>query len=395
MPFETYTQQILKIFLEEVKNAKYEKEDKFFIKVRLEKIMENEKIFLPPLQKEKLLQLLIDNLIGLGPLEDLLRDDQISEIMVNGKDQIFIEQNGCIVQTNLTFRSEDDLLRIIRRIAGKIGRRIDESSPMVDARLQDGSRVNAIIRPLSLIGPVLTIRKFPKEAFNIEKLLKFRSATSEMVKILKECVEKKWNILISGGTGSGKTSLLNALANCIPKNERILTIEDSAEMKIDHPHLISLESRPMNIEGKGEITIRGLVKNALRMRPDRIIVGEIRGGEAIDMLQAMNTGHKGSLTTIHANAPLEALSRLETMTLMSNLELPLPAIQTQIQQSVDLIIQQQRLSNGQRKIMSIEEVEKNNDIKQGYKLNIWFKYDRKKDVFIASDQVPKEIPYYS
>src|SRR3989339_184817 len=284
MPFETYTQQILKIFLEEVKNAKYEKEDKFFIKVRLEKIMENEKIFLPPLQKEKLLQLLIDNLIGLGPLEDLLRDDQISEIMVNGKDQIFIEQNGCIVQTNLTFRSEDDLLRIIRRIAGKIGRRIDESSPMVDARLQDGSRVNAIIRPLSLIGPVLTIRKFPKEAFNIEKLLKFRSATSEMVKILKECVEKKWNILISGGTGSGKTSLLNALANCIPKNERILTIEDSAEMKIDHPHLISLESRPMNIEGKGEITIRGLVKNALRMRPDRIIVGEIRGGEAIDML---------------------------------------------------------------------------------------------------------------
>jgi len=354
---------IIQIFLSNLKTTENLNEPE--IKFELQKIINQKNSHLSQKQNDILMQKILDQLLGLGVLEEFLRDDEISEIMVNGKDKIFIEKNGCIEKTNLIFQSDDELLKIIQKIVSKVGRRIDASSPMVDARLHDGSRINAIIEPLSLIGPVLTIRKFPKEIFTFDKLIEFETANLEIKTFLEKAVSEKQNILISGGTGSGKTSTLNALSNFIPENERIITIEDSAEIKINHPHLIQLEARPPNIEGKGEITIRNLVKNALRMRPDRIIIGEVRGAEALDMLQAMNTGHKGSLTTIHANSALEALYRLETMTLMSDVKLPLNVIRTQIIQGLDLIIQQQRFSNGKRKIISISKIDKN---EKDYKL---------------------------
>jgi pilus assembly protein CpaF len=326
-----------------------------------------EDIILPTETTDRLIKHIQFSVLGLGPLEVYLQDDSVTEIMVNGPDMIFVERKGRLEKTDLTFFDEEHLRKIIQQIVGKIGRRIDERTPLVDARLPDGSRVNAIIPPLSLKGSTLTIRKFPAQTWEIKAMLKHKTLSKEMADFLSDAVRSKKNIIISGGTGSGKTSTLNALANLIPKSERIITIEDSAEMKINHPHLISLESRNANIEGTGEITIRALLKNALRMRPDRIVVGEIRGGEAIDMLQAMNTGHQGSLTTIHANAPLESLYRLETMVLMGDLDLPITAIRPQIIQAIDIIVQQERRSSGERRIVSIAEITKGKSLSE-YKL---------------------------
>lgn len=299
---------------------------------------------------------LVYAVVGFGPLEPWLKDPEISEIMVNGCEEIFIEKNGTLNRVPESFASNEQLQQVINRMVSEVGRRVDESQPMVDARLADGSRINAIIPPLSLKGPVLTIRKFPTKPFTIKDLLIQNSIDEPGAEILRLLVENQQNILIAGGTGAGKTSTLNALATLVPTNERLVTIEDSAEIKIDHPHLIPLEARGANLEGKGHISIRDLLKNALRMRPDRIIVGEIRGGEAIDMLQAMNTGHQGSITTIHANAPLESLYRLETMVLMGENNLPLEAIRPQISQGINWIIQQRRLPSGHRKITTIAQV---------------------------------------
>ncbi len=322
------------------------------------KYLKINEIRLPDTIADPLIQHIQFSVLGLGPLEVYLQDDEVTEIMVNGYDTIFVERAGRLEKTALTFLDEEHLRKIIQQIVGKIGRRIDERTPLVDARLPDGSRVNAIIPPLSIKGSILTIRKFPKKSWDVGALLRQKTLSKKMADFLSKGIKYKKNILISGGTGSGKTSTLNALANCIPDAERIITIEDSAEMKINHPHLVSLESRNANIEGEGAIPIRTLLRNALRMRPDRIVVGEIRGGEAIDMLQAMNTGHQGSLTTIHANAPIESLYRLETMVLMGELNLPIQAIRPQIIQAIDIIVQQTRLSSGERKIVSIAEVSK-------------------------------------
>ena len=305
---------------------------------------------------ERLKQKIINEAIGLGPLEELLSNPQVTEIMVNAKDEIFIEQSGKIVKSDLEFTSNKAILDVIERIVTPLGRRIDESSPMVDARLKDGSRVNAIIPPLAIKGPTITIRKFPEKRILIEDLVNFLSLDKDMADFLKLCVAAKKNIIISGGTGSGKTTLLNVLASFIPNGERVITIEDAAELKLDHDHLISLEARPGNNEGKGLVNIRDLVKNSLRMRPDRIVIGECRGAEALDMLQAMNTGHEGSLSTLHANTPRDAIARLETMIMMAGMDLPLNAIREQIASAVDIIIQQSRFSCGSRKITYITEV---------------------------------------
>lgn len=307
-------------------------------------------------ERTKLVIEILDECLGLGPLENFIRDPSISEIMVNGKDRIYIEREGKIILTDEKFTTEQQLLSIIERIVTPLGRRIDESSPLVDARLKDGSRVNAIIPPLSLVGPVLTIRKFIKRRLSIDDLVNLGTLSPEMGEFLRICVQLRKNIVISGGTSSGKTTLLNITSSFIPKDERIITIEDSAELSLPQEHVISLESRPPNIEGEGAIPIRRLVINCLRMRPDRIVIGECRGGEAIDMLQAMNTGHDGSLTTIHANGPRDALSRLETLVLMSGMELPVRAIREQIASAIGVIVQQTRFSDGSRKITHITEV---------------------------------------
>lgn len=307
-------------------------------------------------ERNRFLNELTSEILGLGPIETLLKDENITEIMINGYDNIYVEQKGLITKTNIKFRNEEHLMNIIDRIVSSVGRRVDESSPLVDARLADGSRVNIIIPPLALNGACVTIRKFAKDKLTIDNLIEFNSISSSMAEFIKYCVEAKLNIIVSGGTGSGKTTLLNICSSFIPENERIITIEDSAELQLNQEHLVTLETRPANIEGKGEITIRDLVKNALRMRPDRIIVGEVRTGEALDMLQAMNTGHDGSMTTVHANSPRDLLSRLETMVLMSGMELPLKAIRDNIASSIDLVIQIARLRDGSRKIVSITEV---------------------------------------
>lgn len=352
--------------------------------------LEKREVLFPQHVLDEIVANLAYSIIGYGPLEFYLRDDTVSEIMVNGCDQIFVERKGKIEKSTLYFTSDEQLLQVISRIVGKVGRRIDESSPLVDARLEDGSRVNAIIPPLSLIGPVLTIRKFPKHVFSLNELLKKNSLSLAMKLFLEFCVLSRKNIVVSGGTGAGKTSTLNAVAAVIPHEERIITIEDSAEIRIDHPHCISLESRASNIEGKGEIPIRILVKNSLRMRPDRIVVGEIRGGEALDMLQAMNTGHSGSLTTVHANAALESLFRIETMVLMGDVDIPLSAIRPQIIQGIDIVIQQARLTNGERKIIQIAEIEKRYD-SQEYVMHDIFLYDQKKKSFISTGYIPECI----
>ena len=308
------------------------------------------------LNVDRLKQKIIDEAIGLGPLEELLANSLVTEIMVNAKDEIFIEQKGKIIKSDLEFTSNKAILDVIERIVTPLGRRIDESSPMVDARLKDGSRVNAIIPPLAIKGPTITIRKFPGKRILIEDLVDYSSLNDDMADFLQLCVKAKKNIIISGGTGSGKTTLLNVLASFIPNGERVITIEDAAELKLDHDHLISLEARPGNNEGKGSVHIRDLVKNSLRMRPDRIVIGECRGAEALDMLQAMNTGHEGSLTTLHANTPRDAVARLETMIMMAGMDLPLNAIREQIASAVDVLIQQSRFSCGARKITYITEI---------------------------------------
>ena len=320
-------------------------------------ILSQEAIILSRTERQKLFEQIVAEILGLGPLEELLADDTVSEIMVNGADKIFIEQKGILSLSGLTFENDEHVLRIIDRIVSPLGRRIDEAQPLVDARLADGSRVNAIIPPLALNGPTVTIRKFESTPLTINNLIQFGSVTPEAAEFLKACVIARLNAVVSGGTGSGKTTLLNVCSNFIPDGERIVTIENAAELQIAKEHVVTLESRPPNIEGKGEVSIRDLVINSLRMRPDRVVVGECRGGEALDMLQAMNTGHDGSLTTAHANSPRDCLSRLETMCLMAGMELPVRAIREQIASAVDLIIQQARLRDGSRKVTYITEVQ--------------------------------------
>jgi pilus assembly protein CpaF len=308
--------------------------------------------------RERLVQEIADDVFGYGALEPLLADPTISEVMVNGPDDIWIERDGRLSQTALRFTDEAQLRRVIAKIVGQVGRRIDESSPMVDARLPDGSRINAIIAPLSLSGPLLTIRRFSVERFNLEELIRIGTLSQASVTLLRHCVHAKLNVLVSGGTGAGKTTLLNALSVAIPDSERIVTIEDAAELQLRQRHTLRLESRPKNIEGEGEVTIRDLVRNALRMRPDRIVVGEVRGPEALDMLQAMNSGHEGSLSTIHANSPRDALNRLETMVLMAGYDVPLRAVRQHISSALDLIIQIERLDDGTRHVTYITEVQR-------------------------------------
>lgn len=306
--------------------------------------------------RDALRDIVLNEVVGLGPLEDLLADESVTEIMVNRHNDIFIERGGQLSRSDISFSNDASVLAAIERIVSPLGRRIDESSPMVDARLKDGSRVNAIIPPLAIKGPSITIRKFSRKKLIDEDLLRFNAISRDMVQFLRVAVERRANIVVSGGTGSGKTTLLNVLSNFIPDNERIVTVEDAAELQLTQSNLVSLEARPANIEGRGAVTIRDLVKNCLRMRPDRIIVGECRGGEALDMLQAMNTGHDGSLTTAHANSPRDCLSRLEVMTLMSGLEIPIQAIREQVRSAVNLIVQQTRFSCGTRKVTYITEV---------------------------------------
>jgi pilus assembly protein CpaF len=306
--------------------------------------------------KLRVIDTVIDDVLGLGPLEPLLHDPEITEIMINSAKQIYVEQHGKLSLSPVTFESTEQLMQVIDRIVSSIGRRVDESSPMVDARLKDGSRVNVIIPPLALRGPTVTIRKFAKEAFSVDDLVTFGSVTHDMARYLRACVRGRLNVVVSGGTGSGKTTTLNVLSGFIPDDERIVTIEDAAELQLRQAHVVTLETRPANIEGKGRVSIRELVINSLRMRPDRIVIGECRGGEALDMLQAMNTGHDGSLTTLHANNPRECVGRLETLVLMAGAELPSRAIREQIGSAVNIIVQQDRLRDGTRKVVSITEV---------------------------------------
>ena len=321
-----------------------------------ESVLAQEAMPLSAAERERLVNDVQHELFGLGPLEPLLADPTISDILVNSHHTIYIERRGKIEATNVRFKDDEHLMRVIERIVSSVGRRIDESSPMVDARLKDGSRVNAIIPPLSLDGPVLSIRRFGAEPLRMNKLLEKQALTPDMAAMFEMCVNAKLNVLISGGTGAGKTTLLNALSAYIPSDERIVTIEDSAELQMQQPHVVRLETRPPNIEGKGEVNQRDLVKNALRMRPDRIVIGEVRGAEAIDMLQAMNTGHDGSLTTVHANSPRDALARLETMIQMTGMRLSDRAMRQQIASAINLVIQAARLTDGTRRITSISEI---------------------------------------
>jgi pilus assembly protein CpaF len=321
------------------------------------KIADEEGLALTRAERVRMLEQITDEILGLGPLEPLLRDETLTEVMVNGPQQVYIEREGKLELTNVTFQNDEHVMKIIQRIIAPIGRRVDESSPMVDARLADGSRVNAIIPPLSLVGPVITIRKFSATPYTVDDLVRFGTATPEMFEFLEACVKARLNVFVSGGTGSGKTTMLNILSSFIPNDERIVTIEDAAELQLRQEHVVTLEARPPNIEGKGQIPIRELVRNSLRMRPDRIVVGECRSAEALDMLQAMNTGHDGSMSTGHANTPRDMLSRLETMVLMAGMDLPLRAIREQISSAVDLIVHQNRLKDGTRKIVNITEVQ--------------------------------------
>jgi len=319
-------------------------------------ILAEENLALPLPDRERLVKEIRDELLGYGPLEPLLQDPEIGDILVNGFDQVYVERRGKLVRANIRFTDNNHLLKIIEKIASGVGRRIDESCPMVDARLPDGSRVNAIIPPLALDGPALSIRKFARDPIRVHHLIEFNTITPEIAQVLEAIVQARLNILISGGTGTGKTTFLNVLSSFIPHDERIITIEDSAELQLQQEHVVRLETRPPNLEGMGEITQRDLVRNALRMRPERIILGEVRQGEALDMLQAMNTGHDGSLATIHANTPRDALTRLETMVSMAGLNIPDKAIRHQIASAINVVIQLARLSDGSRKMMSLNEI---------------------------------------
>ncbi len=341
-----------------VKNTSEISDDE--LRLELEKItvqvLELEKKALPRANVQKIIDDLFNEIREYGPITMFIEDDSVSEVMVNGPDNVYVERKGKLINTEVKFRNDAHVIRIIDRIIAPLSRHLDESSPMVDARLPDGSRINAIIHPLSIRGPVLTIRKFAKTPFTVSNMIDFGTMTQKMAKFFQFCIEAKLNILVSGGTGSGKTTTLNVISSFIPEDERIITIEDAAELKLQQRHVIPLETRPPNIEGKGAVTQRDLVRNALRMRPDRIILGEVRGGEALDMLQAMNTGHDGSLSTLHANTPRDAVARLETMVLMAGMELPVRAIREQIASAIDLIIQQTRLRDGSRRIVSVTEV---------------------------------------
>ena len=328
-------------------------------KVNLEtqKLINNIDIPLTSGEKTKIISDLIDDVIGYGPVEEFLKDKDITEIMVNNPSTIYIEKHGKIYRTNKTFLNKDHLLRIIDKIVSRIGRRVDESTPYVDARLPDGSRVNIIVHPLAINGPMMTIRKFASDPFSIDDLINMGTCTKKVADFLKTCVMGRLNIISSGGTGTGKTTTLNVMSSFIPDDERIITIEDAAELQLHQEHVLRLEARPPNIEGKGMVTIRDLVRNSLRMRPDRIIIGEVRGGEALDMLQAMNTGHDGSLSTVHANSPRDVLSRLETMVLMSGIDIPIRAIREQIASAINLIVHLNRFKDGSRKLVKITEVQ--------------------------------------
>ena len=323
----------------------------------VQQVIDEEQLTLSRIESQVLLNQIIDEVTGFGPINSLILDPEVSEVMVNGPKQVFVERQGRLELTEITFRDNEHVMHIIDKIVAPLGRRIDESSPMVDARLPDGSRVNAIIPPLALNGPTITIRKFAADPLTIDDLIAFGTLTAEMAEFIEACVKARLNIVVSGGTGSGKTTLLNVLSSFIPADERIITIEDAAELQLRQTHVVSLESRPPNIEGRGAVTIRDLVRNSLRMRPDRIVIGEVRGGEALDMLQAMNTGHDGSMTTGHANSPRDMLARLETMVLMAGVDLPVRAIREQIASAIDLIIQQARLKDGSRKVIQITEVQ--------------------------------------
>jgi pilus assembly protein CpaF len=319
-------------------------------------ILDSESIVLSRSERQRLFESIAADIIGLGPIEPLLADDEVSEIMVNGPKQVYVEKKGKLIKTDITFTDDEHVMRIIDRIVAPLGRRVDESSPMVDARLKDGSRVNVVIRPLALNGPTITIRKFRKDKLTVQDLVRFGSMSQDMADFLAACVQARLNIVVAGGTGSGKTTLLNVLSSFIPEDERIITVENAAELQLRQDHVVTLESRPPNVEGKGEVTIRDLVINCLRMRPERIIVGECRGGETLDMLQAMNTGHDGSMTTIHANTPRDAVSRIETMCLMAGMDLPARAIREQIASAIHVFVQQSRLKDGSRKVTQITEV---------------------------------------
>lgn len=327
-----------------------------FIQQNVGRIFETTQLKLPEDLKKEIFKQVLNDLLGYGPIQPLLDDPDISEIMVNGPKKIFVEKKGQLTKSEITFDDDDHVVRIIDRIIMPLGRRVDFDSPTVDARLPDGSRVNAVVRPVSIDGPSITIRKFRKDKLKTEDLIAFGSLTKQMADFLEACVKARFNIVISGGTGSGKTTLLNVVSGFIPENERIITIEDAAELQLQQDHVMRMETKPANADGMHAVTIRELVKNSLRMRPDRIVVGEVRGGEALDMLQAMNTGHDGSLTTVHSNSPRDAISRLETLVLMAGMDLPLKVVRQQISSAIDLIVQQTRLKDGKRKVTAITEV---------------------------------------
>ena len=327
-----------------------------FIKQQIEGIYDQANLKLPQDVRGMIFKEVLNELLGYGPLQPLLRYPEITEVMVNGPKKVYVEKKGILQKSNVVFDDDNHVLQIIDRIILPLGRHIDAESPTVDARLPDGSRVNAVIRPVAIDGPSITIRKFSKEKLDIGALIDFGSITEKMAEFIRACVLAHLNVIISGGTGSGKTTLLNVLSSFIPENERIITIEDAAELQLQQDHVLRMETKPANVEGQGAVTIRDLVRNSLRMRPDRIVVGEVRGGEALDMLQAMNTGHDGSLTTLHANSPRDALARLETLVLMAGMDLPLKVVRQQIASAVDLIVQQTRLKDGTRKVTAITEV---------------------------------------